>query len=155
MLTKSHKILLLEDDYESMRYLKEYLEEDLGWSVVLTADKDVLERLRSERFDLVAIDLMIQPTGLDAQGRLVENIHFENVPWQRTGLEFLRRLRGGEYGQAGSAGTSPSVPALVLSAVAAYSLEGKLGKDTLEETYVEKPFRLDDLVGRMTRLLKE
>ena len=45
MPTKPHKVLLFEDDYESMRYLKEYLEEDLGWSVVLTADKDVLGRL--------------------------------------------------------------------------------------------------------------
>jgi CheY-like chemotaxis protein len=155
MPTKPHKVLLFEDDYESMRYLKEYLEEDLGWSVVLSADKDVLGRLSTERFDLVAIDLMIQPTSLDAQGHLVENVHFENVPWQRTGLEFLRRLRGGEFGLTGGTGTSPSVPVLVLSAVAGYSVEGKLGKDMLEEAYVEKPFRLDDLVGCMTRLLKE
>jgi len=110
MPTKLRRLLLFEDDYESMQDVKEYIEEEIRWEVVLSAQTDVLDRLRHEQFDVVVVDLMIHPTSFDAEGRQVENVHFAGVPWVKTGLEFLRRLRRGEFTGEGDAGTSPDVP---------------------------------------------
>jgi len=138
-----------------MQDLKEYIEEEIHWEVVLSAQTDVLERLRHEHFDVVVVDLMIHPTSFDAEGRQVENVHFVGVPWVKTGLEFLRRLRRGEFTGEGDAGTSPDVPVLILSAVAGYSVTDELGKAIRVSAYVEKPFRLADLVMRIRTLVKE
>jgi len=73
----------------------------------------------------------------------------------KTGLEFLRRLRRGEFTGEGDAGTSPDVPVLILSAVAGYSVTDELGKAIRVSAYVEKPFRLADLVMRIRTLVKE
>jgi CheY-like chemotaxis protein len=155
MPTEPRRILLFEDDFESMRYFKEDLEEELGWSVELTAAGDVIERLGQEQFDLVILDLMIQPKSLDAQGQEVKNVHFDDVPWQRTGLEFLRRLRAGDFSRRPGTGTSPDVPVMVLSAVAGDSIERKLGPGVFVNDHLEKPFRLDELVRRVRQLLKD
>jgi CheY-like chemotaxis protein len=153
MPPKPRRLLLFEDDYESMQDLKEYIEEELHWEVVLSAQTDILDRLKHERFDVVVVDLMIHPTSFDADGRQVENVHFVGVPWVKTGLEFLRRLRRGEF--VGDTGTSPDVPVLILSAVAGYSVTDELGKAIRVNGYVEKPFRLHDLVMRIRTLVKE
>jgi DNA-binding response OmpR family regulator len=42
---------------------------------------------------------------------------------------------------------------IVLSAVANYSVEDELNADGVE--YVEKPFALEDILERISRLLKE
>ncbi len=107
MPTKPRRLLLFEDDYESMQDVKEYIEEEIHWEVVLSAQTDVLERLRHEHFDVVVVDLMIHPTSFDAEGRQVENVHFVGVPWVKTGLEFLRRLRKGEFAGEGRARRAP------------------------------------------------
>jgi CheY-like chemotaxis protein len=153
MQDKQKKILLFEDDFESMRYLKEHIEEELGWRVELTAEGSLLERLGHERFDLIVVDLMIHPTRLDADGREVQNVRFEDISWLRTGLEFLRRLRQGEFSQEMGLGTPPDVPVIILSAVADYSVEEEKGRIQVQG-YVEKPFRLDDIIGRMRALLE-
>jgi len=155
MPTKSRRLLLFEDDYESMQDVKEYIEEEIHWEVVLSAQTDILERLRHEHFDVVVVDLMIHPTSFDAEGRQVQNVHFVGVPWMKTGLEFLRRLRKGEFAGEAGAGTSPDVPVLILSAVAGYSVTDELGKAIRVSAYVEKPFRLADLVMRIRTLVKE
>ncbi len=155
MPTKPRRLLLFEDDYESMQDVKEYIEEEIHWEVVLSAQTDILERLRHEQFDVVVVDLMIHPTSFDAEGRQVENVHFGGVPWVKTGLEFLRRLRKGEFAGEAGAGTSPDVPVLILSAVAGYSVTDELGKAIRVSAYVEKPFRLADLVMRIRTLVKE
>jgi CheY-like chemotaxis protein len=155
MRRKQKKILLFEDDFESMRDLKEQLEEEMGWSVELIADRSLLERLRHERFDLIVVDLMIRPTSLDANGKEVQNIHFDGINWQKTGLEFLRRLRKGEFSEKPDLGTSPDVPTIILSAVAGYSVTGELGGDVRFNGYLEKPFSLDECVEKMCELLQE
>jgi len=147
------RVLLFEDDYESMYNLKVYLEEQVGWDVELTAEKGILERLSQEKFDLIAVDLMIQPVGLDASSAEVKNVHFDNVNWRQTGLEFVRRLRNGEFNQKGQDGTSKDVPVIILSAFANHSTEDKLEEEFVVEDYMEKPFRLDTLVNRIKELL--
>jgi CheY-like chemotaxis protein len=148
------RILVFEEDYESMRDLQEHLQELYGWEVELTASKDTLECLAQEKFDLLVIDLMIRPTSLDESGQEVQNVQFEGTPWLRTGLEFLRRLRMGEFYREDSIGTSPDVPAIILSAVADLN-ETELNADIRIDAFVEKPFRLEVLTERIRSLLQE
>jgi len=155
MQRKQKKILLFEEDFESMYDLKEHLEEEMEWDVELTADKGLLERLRHERFDLIVVDLMIRTMSLDADGKEVQNVHFDGINWQKTGLEFLRRLRKGEFSAKPGLGTSPDVPAIILSAVAGYSVTDELGENVRLNGYLEKPFRLEELVEKIFGLLQE
>ena len=67
MSNKPKKILLLDDDYESMHNLQIYLEEELGWEVEFSAEKNLLERLKREKFDLLIVDLMIRPKSQGCQ----------------------------------------------------------------------------------------
>ncbi len=154
MSDKPKKILLLDDDYESMHNLQIYLEEELGWEVEFSAETTLLERLKRKKFDLLIVDLMIRPKGKDANGQEVQNIHYENVKWDRTGLEFVRRFRQGEYTHNGK-GTSPDAPVIVLSAVADSAADEEWGKIIQHEKHVEKPFRLSDLIDLMHKLLQE
>ena len=149
------RVLLFEDDYESMHVLQEYLQEEMGWDVELSAAKSLLERLRHERFDLVVVDAMIHPRSLNANEDETENVRFEGISWQKSGPEFLRRLRQGQFTDQTGGGTSPDVPAIVLSAVASYSVESELGNGVAVEKFVEKPFRLSDLTALMRSLLQE
>jgi CheY-like chemotaxis protein len=156
MRRKQKKILLFEEDFESMRDLKEHLEEEMEWDVELTADRSLLERLGHERFDLIVVDLMIRPTSLDAEGREVQNVHFDDVNWHKTGLEFLQRLREGKFSEKSGLGTSPDVPVIVLSAVANYSVTNELEEEDIHPNgYLEKPFRLDELIEKIHELLQE
>jgi CheY-like chemotaxis protein len=147
------KILLFEDDYESMCDLKEHLEEMLGWEVELTANVELLKRLKNERFDLIIVDLMIRRESQHPGEEPTTNVHFEGVNWRKTGSEFVRRLRAGEF--SGPQGTAPDVPVVLLSAVASYSAEEALGESpTLVHHYAEKPFRLEDLVSTVRSCLE-
>ncbi len=154
MKSEKKRILLFDDNYEGMESLKYYLEKVEGMCVELTANRNLLERLAQERFDLICVDLMIHPTSLDVDEKEVENVHFDGVNWQKTGLEFLRRLRKGEFCQESGRGTSPKVPVIVLSAVANYSVEDELGED-ISVDYVEKPFLLEEIIEHIRRLLQE
>jgi CheY-like chemotaxis protein len=151
---QSKKVLFFDDDYESMRDLKEHLEETLKWQVELTANMKIIERLSKERFDLIVVDLMIHPVSLDANREEVQNIHFEGIPWLRTGLEFLKRLRRGEFSKEIGRGTPSDVPVIILSAVG-YSVEDELEGEILVAVHMEKPFRLDDMVKQICNLLYE
>lgn len=155
MAEKQKRVLLFDDDYESMVALKFYLEHKLGLQVELSAERALLERLARDRFDLICVDLMIHPVSLNALDEEVKNVHFEGVNWQKTGLEFLRRLRAGEFSQAGGPGTAPTVPVIVLSAVANYSVEDELGPEVAVEGYIEKPFSLEEMAEKIRTLLVE
>lgn len=150
------RVLLFDDDYESMVALKFYLEHKMGLQVELSAERALLEQLAAEQFDLICIDLMIHPVSLNAQDEEVKNVHFDGVNWQKTGLEFLRRLRKGEFSPAGGGpGTAPTVPVIVLSAVANYSVEDELGPEVAVEGYIEKPFSLEEMAEKIRTLLAE
>jgi len=154
MSRNPRKLLFFEDDYESLQALKEHLELDRGWEVTLTARASLLQDLSQIKYDLVLLDLMIPPESLDAQGNQVQNVHFDGVSWLKTGLEFLKRLRRGEFSTPGQ-GTPPDVPVIVLSAVAHYSFENAMPNGVPFLDYVEKPFRLDELVAHIEKLLQE
>jgi CheY-like chemotaxis protein len=160
MSTKPKRILIFDDDYESMEPLKLFLEEVNGYSVELTARAGITDRLATERFDLLCIDLMIHPVSLDAQLQEVTNLHFSGVNWQKTGLTLLERLRRGDFNHQGDHqdnehnSTPATVPVIVLSAVAdRTSDELTVTHDPLTE-YWEKPFDLEEIISAIERLLK-
>lgn len=153
MPNQRKRILIFDEDYESMVDLKEHLEEE-GYEVALTAQANLPQRLGSERFDLVLVDIMIHSTSPDAEGRTVDNIHFDGTPWHQTGLEFLQALRQGEFSSADNAGTSPDVPIIVLSAVASDSITPELRDRGLAQYYMTKPYRFKDILSRIDALLK-
>lgn len=148
------KVLMLDDDYESMQSLQAYVKKELNLEVELSAEKSLLQRLGQEKFDLLIVDLMIHPRGPNADNQVVENIHYDDVKWDRTGLEFIRRFRNGEYTREGQ-GTSVHVPIIVMSAVGESATNGEWGKIIQNEYQMEKPFRLSDFVSLMRRLLPE
>ena len=88
MPSERKRLLFFEDDYDNLRDLEEYLERDLGWQIEVTAQESILARLATETFDLLVVDLMIRPESLDAEGNKVVNVHFQDVSWLRTGIEF-------------------------------------------------------------------
>ena len=149
------RILIFDEDFESMRDLKEHLEEELSYEVVLSADAGLVHRLRTERFDLVLVDIMIHPKSPDSVGQEVVNIHFDDVPWVKTGLEFLRLLRLGEFSGDGPSGTSPDVPVIVLSAVASDSIAVESQNHRLAQIYMKKPYRFSEILNNINALLKE
>ena len=166
MNTKPKRILIFDDDYESMEPLKLFLEEVSGYSVELTARADIPNRLATERFDLLCIDLMIHPVSLDAQLQEVTNLHFTGVNWQKTGLTLLERLRRGDFDQNDQAAghndsqnnhqssTQANVPVIVLSAVADRSTDELTITDDPLTEYWEKPFDLEEIIGAIERLLR-
>ncbi len=153
--TKPKRILLFDDDYESMEPLKLFLEAVNGYTVELTAQVSILPRLAQERFDLLCIDLMIHPISLDAAQQEVTNVHFAGINWQKTGLTFLERLRQGEFTDSNTVGTPPTVPAIVLSAVADRSTDDLAITDDPLTEYWEKPFDLEQIVAAIERLLSK
>jgi CheY-like chemotaxis protein len=154
MSNKIKNILMIEDDYQSMQYLRSYLESNMGWEVVLIAEKELLEKLSTNRYDLILLDLMIRPQSPDSSGKMKINIQYEGINWKQTGLEFLRRFRSGEYSQKDK-GTPPDVPIIILSAVAESSVNENPEAGFHNEKYVEKPFRLKDLIEQIHKLLEE
>jgi len=162
MNTKPKRILIFDDDYESMEPLKLFLEEVSGYSVELTARADITDRLATERFDLLCIDLMIHPISLDAHLQEVTNLHFTGVNWQKTGLTLLERLRRGDFSHPDHdvsqhdhhRSTKASVPVIVLSAVADRSTDELTITDDPLTEYWEKPFDLEEIISAIERLLR-
>jgi CheY-like chemotaxis protein len=154
MMDKPRKILMLDDDFESMQNLQMYIKRELNLDAELSAEKSLLERLDREKFDLLIVDLMIHPRSPNANNQEVENIHYDDVKWDRTGLEFIRRFRQGEYTGSGQ-GTSVDVPIIVMSAVGESAMNGDWGKVVKKEHHMEKPFRLSDFKNLIHSLLSE
>jgi CheY-like chemotaxis protein len=154
-MSQQKRVLIFDDDFESMEALKEHIETESGWHVELSAERSLLEKLAQERFDLIVIDLMIHSTSFDAHGNEVQNVHFEGINWRGTGLEFLRRLRRGEFSQEADVGTQPDVTVMILSAIADETVGKEIDRDFCIQAYVEKPFRLEEIVTLMRELLPE
>jgi DNA-binding response OmpR family regulator len=146
------RILMFEDDDEIMQSLQHYLQQEKGWNVDLSADAGLLERLSRERYDLLLVDIMVHREK-EVNGVLVLNVQFPGVHWRKTGLEFLKQLRRGEY--SSQIGTPPNVPVIILSAVVDSSIETELGREINVQGIFEKPFILAKLASRMCELLGE
>ena len=151
MAAEPKRVLIFDDEFDTMHYLKEHLEQTFGWTVELTAEASLLRRLQVERFDLIIVDVMIRPEMEKAGGAIVKNVHFEGTNWQWTGKEFVRRLRLGEF--SGPAGTPAQVPVVLLSAIADSLLTGTGNEFLGTVKIVEKPFRLGQLMRDIQAVL--
>jgi CheY-like chemotaxis protein len=146
------RILMFEDSAETMGGLRDYLVRRQGWAVDLTADESVLERLATERYDLILLDVMIHSRDANAPDAEQQNVSYAGVPWRTTGLHLLRRLREGAY--AGEGGTSKDVPVIIVSAALSSSVRSEV--ERIGDVYgvFEKPFVLADLMEAMRKALK-
>lgn len=152
MSEQKRKVLLLDDDYESMAPLKDLLETIYGLEVNLSAAKEIIEQLRQVRYDLLCVDIMILPKSLNGNQEEVENIHFTGVHWQTTGLVFLDRLRRGDFSGDGQ-GTAPGTPVIILSAVADDSLVDAGYLEGPRTRHLEKPFDVGELIDTIMDLI--
>ena len=143
-------VLFFEDDYESLKYLKDHLEKNLGWHVELSASPDVVKKLSNEVFDLVLVDIMIRPLAKDEKGEEYETLAFEDVHWMSTGLEFIRRLRRGVWSTP--QGTPSDVPLVLLSAIADSAVESLEDEFLSTIKICEKPFRLKVFLNTLESL---
>ncbi len=140
-LQKKKTIFYFDDDVDCTQDLINVLNESEEYDVIRASHWPVIKVQREIPFDLVIIDLMIHHISLDEKGQEVENISYEDIPWQRTGVEFLKRVRNGEYVRFGF---SEDVPVIIASAV----VDHEAKKDTQNLTilsYIEKPFTIEDI----------
>lgn len=143
-----NRILLFDDDHESMQPLADELHEQ-GYEVVISAAQEITRRLSQERFDLLIVDIMIHPysPGKD-DNSIVHNVHYPGVNWQATGEEFLRRLRCGDYEGPDGSGTRRTVPVVVLSATA------DSDRSYEAQAVFEKPFDLEEVIAKIRALTR-
>lgn len=153
-MAKKRRILLLDDNYASMKPLADALEALYGYEITLTAAASLLEQLKTEKFDLLIVDQMISTTSLDAEQAEVRNIHFDGVHWHRTGPEFVSRLRKGHFSAHDGQGTRADTPVIMLSAVADSSVSEADRKALEIADYMEKPFDLEDLSSRIKTIFE-
>jgi len=119
----SEKVLIVEDEPDTLQLLKESLESE-GYEVVTALDGiEAVDRVNRENPDIIILDILLP---------------------KRNGYEVCRRLRDS---------TSPfAVPIIMLTARDDYGsrlkgfLEGAFD-------YITKPFSTDDLVKKVKKLL--
>ena len=153
---QNSRILIVDDDLLTMLPLRDALQTLHGYHVTLTAEKTLVTKLSAERYALLFVDLMIHKESFDiANNRLIENIQFPNVNWKRTGLEFIKQIRGGAFMVPSRVGTRPDVPIIVLSAAADKTTLDELRLYCLDSStvYMEKPYLLADIVQCISQLL--
>ncbi len=122
----------------------------IKYYVAIGAHRELLEKPRRQPVDLVIVDLMIHPFGFDEKGVERKNISFEGVHWQRTGLEFIKQLRAGKYKEFG---LPAMVPVIVATARTSYPSQEEI-EELDVETYLEKPFTIDELEKAVKTALK-
>jgi CheY-like chemotaxis protein len=144
-------IFYFEDDVDCTQDIISVFNESAEYEVLRAAHWPMIKVQRDIPFDLVIIDLMIHLFSLDESGQEVENISYEDIPWQRTGVEFLRRIRQGEYEKYGFA---KDVKVIVASAVVDQKAKQDT-KDLKRSGYIEKPFTIEELQEVIRKVLTE
>lgn len=144
------RVLMLEDNDTTMRSTADYLAWKLGCRIDLRADAALLEDLKTTRYDLILLDFMIHTEKPGEDGETA-NMRFDGVPWDGTGLEFLRRLRRGEFSapDGGPEGTPATVPVIILSAKLRSAVERDLKDELALSGWFGKPCDFDQLTRAM------
>jgi CheY-like chemotaxis protein len=139
MTTEKKMIFYFEDEPGLLRAYFKVLREK--YEVIVGASKELIEQPRPQPVDLVIVDLMIHEFTFDEEGKEVQNISYEDVAWQRTGVGFLRRVRAGEYE---AFGFPAAVPVIAATAMADNSTQDEVEALGVQ-AYLEKPFFVDEL----------
>jgi CheY-like chemotaxis protein len=132
-------IFYFEDEPELLRDYFKVLR--TKYKVVVGASREVIEHPPQRPVDLIIVDLMIHYSSFDEAEKEVENISYPGVGWQQTGVEFLRRVRAGNYEEFGFPATIPVIVATAKVDESTYEEVELLGV----KAYLEKPFSVDAL----------
>ncbi len=137
---KEKTIFYFEDDPYGLKDHVEILREN--YEVSIGAHKNLVEQPREKAVDLVIVDLMIHLESYDLETDMeVENIKYPDVPWIRTGLKFIQRLRKGDYEDYGF---PKDVYVIIATAVVDHTAKEDSKKYDISEI-LEKPFKIDEL----------
>jgi phosphate regulon transcriptional regulator PhoB len=118
------KILVVDDEKDILELITYNLQKE-GFYVEVSPDgEDALKKIRSDRFDLVLLDLMLP--GMQ-------------------GMEICRNLKSGD-------GTAP-IPIIMLTAKSE-ELDKVLGLEMGADDYITKPFSPRELVARIRAVLR-
>ena len=150
-MSKQRKKLIFhfEDDYNGVREVMEALEKS-NYEVIVSANKKKIEINRQFPIDLVVIDLTIHHQSFERDGNEVENIEFNGISWHRTGFEFLKRIRRGEYEQFGF---PQNVPVIIASAVGDQQIKEEIYALKVS-AYLEKPFTISTIKNEVSKVFK-
>lgn len=119
----SKKILIVDDEENIVEMLKLRLE-SAGFEVITASDgHEGLERARSERPDLILMDVMMpKMDGYQACRMLKFDDQFKDIP-------------------------------IIMLTARAQESDVKTGKDTGADAYITKPFDQKELIGKINELL--
>ena len=145
---KKTRIYYFEDDLEGLEEVVEALKED--YDVINSAKVADVETKRKDHFDIVIIDIMIHPQEHeDDPQRTPENVTFADIPWTRTGVEFLRRIRRGQYKQFGF---PQNIQCIIATAAVDQNMVKELDALGINKM-LEKPFTIETMETAISELL--
>jgi CheY-like chemotaxis protein len=148
MTTGKKTIFYFEDEPELLsdyfRVLREKHE------VIVSANRAVIEQSRQQPIDLLIVDLMIHRSSFDEARKEVQNVRYTGVEWQQTGVEFLRRVRTGDYEEFGFPAT---IPIIAATAMVDASTREEVVEQLDARAYLEKPFSVDELEKAIEAIL--
>ena len=144
------KIFWFEDDAYSME--EHYKELKEKYDVLIGAHKELIEQKRKENhFDLVLVDLMIHKYSIDSETQKeLTNISFTGIHWTKIGVEFLKKLREGEYEFYGF---RKDIPIIAATASVDSATRKTVESDIGVEDFLVKPFPIDRLGVSIERVL--
>jgi len=142
-------IFYFDDDMDCIQEIISLLREKGEYDLKRAAHWEVIGELREIPFDLVIIDLNIHHSSTDESGKEVTNITYEGISWKRTGVEFLKRIRNGEYEDFGF---SKEVPVIIASAVTDHFVKQEV-RNLIISKYIEKPFTAEELQNAFREVL--
>ena len=148
MTTGKKTIFYFEDEPELLRDHFKVLR--AKHEVIISATRADIEKKRRQPVDLLIVDLMIHHSSFDEAGKEVQNVRYPNVEWQQTGVEFLRRVRAGDYEKFGF---SADIPVIAATAIVDASTREEVVEQLDAKAYLEKPFSVDKLEEAIEAIL--
>lgn len=141
MKSERSSIYYFEDDPRSLEDYVHVLR--MSYDVEIGASHRSIFRTRTKPIDIVIVDLMIHQRSPDEDSDeiLTDNIQFEGTDWWLTGIEFLRRIRSGEYEKFGF---PCDVPVVVATAKDDYSIQEEV-KSLGASVFLTKVFTISVL----------
>lgn len=142
------RIFWFEDDAVSLEDFHDSLQE--SYILKMGAHGALIKRRRKYPFDLVIIDIMIRQNSYHFKtNKLVKNISYNDIHWEKSGVEFLRHIRNGSYEPFGF---MRNVPVIAATAIVDSSVKDELERLGIN-SYLTKPFEPDLLMWKIKSAL--
>lgn len=130
------RTLFVEDEHWGVvPYFHEL--EKIGFECVLAKDGDeALEKLTTQKFDLISMDIMFPPG----------NTLGKNIKLIEAGVKLLERIRNGQV-----INCKPTIKVIVLTAVIDYKIEAQIRKLGVND-YLKKPIEFSKVIEAFCNL---